>query len=158
MLFFVFSLMLFFLASGNFKKKKKQKKQRGGGGGLRLTNGCWVVLSIGTYWDQGEAESHLWLSTHYHDDSTAYHLDEHAGTTEKIVTTAWVCINHLVQCNRLIFSVTLHIFLMFTRWFNMQHMESRRACALVNAATPCKILSAYHSLLRHGIHEFCIET
>ena len=36
----------------------------------------------------------------------------------------------------------------------MQHMESRRACALVNAATPCKVLSAHHSLRLYEGMEF----
>ena len=60
-----------------------------------------------------------WLSTHYHYDSVAYHLEEDAA--ENNITAAWVCINHLVQGNRLIFSqsVILHIFMMFTLLLNM---------------------------------------
>ena len=60
-----------------------------------------------------------------------------------------MCINHLVQGNRVIFSVilVLHIYMMFTQWFNIQHMASHGACALVSAATPCKSSAcALHSL------------
>ena len=67
------------------KKKKKKKKNRGPQADQRLLSSAklWYVL--------GEAESHLWISTHYHDDSAAYHLDEHAGaTTEKILTAECV--------------------------------------------------------------------
>ena len=72
--------MLFF-----WHPAKKKKKKKGGAqlADQRLLSSAkqWYVLS--------EAESHLWLSTLYHDDSAAYHLDEHA-TTEKIVTAEWV--------------------------------------------------------------------
>ena len=70
--FFVFSLLLFFWHPATSKKKRggAQADQR-----LLGSAKHWYVL--------GEAESHLWLSTHYHDDSAAYHLDEHA-TTEKM--------------------------------------------------------------------------
>ena len=61
--------MLFFLES---------RRQR-----LRLTNRCWVALSIAIC-AFGEAESHLWLSTHYHDNLATYHVEEDA-TTEKIL-------------------------------------------------------------------------
>ena len=141
-------------------------KKKGGGGGLRLTNGCWVLLSIGTYWVRQKVICgfpHTIMMTRF------FHFRSSHFTFGSDCTVSfewpchhwenchrWVCTNHLVQCNRLIFSVILHIFLMFTGWFNMQHMESRRECALVNVATPCKILSALHSLLRHGIHEYCI--
>ena len=76
--FFVFTLMLFFWHPATSKKKKwgPQTDQR-------------LLSSAKRWYRLGETESHLWLSTLYHDDSVAYHLDEHA-TTEKNVTAEWV--------------------------------------------------------------------
>ena len=71
--------MLFFWHPTTSKKKKKvgpQADQR-----LLSSAKQWYIL--------GEAESHLRLTTHYHDDSAAYHLDDHA-TTEKNVTAECV--------------------------------------------------------------------
>ena len=67
--------MLFFWHLAIYKKKRKKEKKR-----LWLTNGCWVVLRCAL----SEAESHLRLSTHYHDDLAACHVEEDA-TTEKIL-------------------------------------------------------------------------
>ena len=148
--------MLFFWHPATSKKKKKKKKKRAGLSWL--TNGCWVVLSNGTYWVRQKVicgfphsimmtrRLIIWMSM--------------PPLRKLSPLSGYKPFTDLVQCNmyRLMLSVILHIFLMFTRRFNIQHMESRRACALVNAATPCKILNAHHSLLRHGIHEYCIET
>ena len=68
--------MLFFW---DIRQLQKIKKGVGAQADQRLLSSAkhWYVL--------GETESHLWLSIYYHDDSAAYHLDEHA-TTEKNVT------------------------------------------------------------------------
>ena len=34
----------------------------------------------------------VWLSTHYHDDPAAYHVEEDAATEKKY--SCWMCINH----------------------------------------------------------------
>ena len=63
----------------------------------------------------GEAESVVAFHT------LSWCLAWHAAT-EKYY--CWVCLYYLgqsLQCNRLTFSVIMHIFLMFTQWFNMQH-------------------------------------
>ena len=68
----------------------------------------------------------------------AYHVEEDTATEKILLLPLGVCINHLVQGNRviLVFSVILHIYMMFTQWFNMQYMASHGTCALVSAATP----------------------
>ena len=69
--------MLFFLASGNFKKKKR------GGGGAQADQ---RLLSSAKHWYVlGEAESHLWLSTLYHDDSAPVIMQKRMPPLKKIL-------------------------------------------------------------------------
>ena len=116
----------------------------------KLTNGCWVVLSIAMCasigWDRMSCVAFHTLS---YDDSAAYHVEEDA-TTKKYY--CWVCINHLVQCDRLIFSVILHIFLMFTQWLNISAMFSITSC--MQHWTPCKS-SVHVTVYRAWNPQYC---
>ena len=91
---------------------------------LRPENGCWVVSSPEHCCVPWVRQIVLWLSTQCHENSAACYVDWEDAATDREKSYCWVCKFHLVQCHTLIFSVipVLHIFFMFTRWFNMQHI------------------------------------
>ena len=137
---FLFLVWCFF--SGITTKKKKKTKKK------RPTTGCWVVLSIAVMcaWDKSESSVvfhtlSLWLGGLLCKRECRHWKRK---LLSNIFCQCWVCINHLVQGNRLIFSV-IH-----TAYFHGVHpprllnstrtekMASCRPSALVSVATPCK--------------------